>query len=404
MDHVDGGDLYATIVPQMAVAAGARVIEKHVTLDRSAQGVDYYSSINVADLTDFISAIRLAESVCGGSGIVFSKSERKYRNQMKKHWVTVSALATGHILTDADLVMKRVADHNSASVEYEKLINRQLLHDVPEEHPITRQDVNVRTTALIVARSKSQRLPGKATLKVAGVPALEHLFHRIKQAKKVNEVIFCTTTEPEDDELVALAEKNGLASFRGPVDNVLERMLGALHEKECDLVLRVTGDDILIDPDYADRAIDWHLKSNSEYSDLKDLPGGTEVEIFDRELLERIHWLAHDSEGTEYLTCYITHQSDQFRVSKVPVDQNHQKPWRLTIDTPEDYEVVCELLESMRNNGRQFDYRMDDIVSFFEGNPKVLEKNNQTGTKNLPEHIRTDIDWARLLEPAIDSV
>jgi len=403
MDHVDGGDPYATIVPQMAVAAGARVIEKHVTLNRSAQGVDYYSSINVSNLSDFIAAIRLAESACGESGIVFAPSERKYREVMKKHWVTVSALADGHVLTEADLAMKQVAHQNSASVEYEKLINRPLVHNVPEEHPLTRQDLSVQTTALIVARSKSQRLPGKATLDVAGVPALEHLFRRIKQAKKVDSVIFCTTNEPEDDELVALAEKNGLSSYRGPVENVLERMLGALQGKECDLVLRITGDDILVDPEYADRAIEWHLNTNSEYSDLKDLPSGTEVEIFDRELLERILWLAHDSEGTEYLTSYVTHQSDQFRVSKVPVDPNHRKPWRLTIDTPEDYEVVCKLLESMRDQGRQFDYRMDDIVNFFEGNAAVLERNNQTRMKNLPEHVRTGFDWGRLLEPAIDS-
>ncbi|MCA9136333.1 MAG: N-acetylneuraminate synthase family protein [Planctomycetales bacterium] len=398
MDHVDGGGPHAILIPQMAVAAGASVIEKHVTLDRSAKGVDYYSSIDVDQFSGFVDAIRDAESACGSFGLVFSESERTYRSQMKKHWVTRSALVAGHVLTEKDLVMKRVAGEESQCVEFEKLIGRELTVDVPEEHPLTRHDVRNKVVALIVARSKSQRLPGKATLQVAGVPAIEHLFHRVKQADLIDEIIFCTTTGQEDDPLVALAEKNNLSVFRGPVDNVLERMLGALRQSDCDIVLRITGDDILVDPEYANRAITWHLRTNSEYSDLKDLPSGTEVEIFDRAVLERIRFLANDSEGTEYLTCYVTHHCDQYRVSKVPVDVEHQQPWRLTIDTPEDYQVVSALLESMREQGKQFNYRLDDIVKFFSSNPAILEQNRRTSMRALPAHISTEMDWSKLAE------
>lgn len=71
MDHIDGADSYAIILPQMAVEAGAEVIEKHVTLDRSLEGVDYYSSIGVDNLGDFIDGVRLAESANGYEGIIF---------------------------------------------------------------------------------------------------------------------------------------------------------------------------------------------------------------------------------------------------------------------------------------------------------------------------------------------
>ena len=398
MDHIDGGDPYAFILPQMAIAAGATVIEKHVTMDRSLQGVDYYSSIDIADFGGFVDQIRRAETAIGPRGIVFSESERKYREQVKKHWVTNSALPAGHVLCEKDLVMKRVAGHDAFCVELEKLVGRRLVHDVADEQPLTRRDLEFKATALVVARSRSQRLPGKATLDVAGVPALEHLFHRIKQAALVHDVVFCTTTDPDDEHLADLAEKNGLATYRGAIDNVLQRMLGALRDRPCDLVLRVTGDDILVDPEYADRAIQWHLSTNSEYSDLKGLPSGTEVEVFDRDLLERIYDLARDSEGTEYLTWYVTHQSDQFRISKVPVDPSHQKPWRLTMDTPEDYEVIGALLQTMAQNGKKFDYRMDDLVEFFAEHPEMLEINKPRHAGRGIDDVCTQLDWGRLLD------
>ena len=46
------------------------------------------------------------------------------------------------------------------------------------------------------------------------------------------------------------------------------------------------GDDILIDPEYLDLNLDFHIEKNLEYSNNKDLPSGCEVEIFDVELLK----------------------------------------------------------------------------------------------------------------------
>ncbi|MDA2915059.1 hypothetical protein MYX77_14095, partial [Acidobacteriia bacterium AH_259_A11_L15] len=93
------------------------------------------------------------------------------------------------------------------------------------------------------------------------------------------------------------------------------------------------------------RALCHHLRVNAEYSDLKALPSGTEVEVFDVELLRDLWTVARDSGGTEYLTAYVVNHRDQFRTTSVPVDEHHSHRWRLTLDTPEDYEVICKLLE-----------------------------------------------------------
>jgi len=396
-DHVAGDDPFAVTLPLMAMAMGAVTLEKHVTLDRAAKGVDYYSSLEPDELAGFVAAVRRAESAMGDRPDVFSAPERQYRETVKKHWVAARALPAGKILAPDDLVMKRVPDAKAGGVELERLVGRVLLRDVEAEHPFCRGDVKNEVWAMVVARSRSSRLPGKALLDVAGMPALQHLFERLKRARRIDKVVFCTTIMPEDDPLAQLARSSGVICHRGPVEDVLGRMLGAVEGREVDLMLRVTGDDILVDPEYADVAIEHHLAVNAEYTDHKALPSGTEVEVFDARLMARIHRLARAPEGTEYLTFYVTHHPDQFRVASAPVEAEHARNWRLTLDTPEDYKVISALLEAMRGRGKALDYSLNDIVEFFTTNPEVLAINAGVRQRQAPPQVDTGLEWVRLL-------
>ncbi len=261
---------------------------------------------------------------------------------------------------------------------------------------MTRADVSREVWAMVLARTRSTRLPGKATLEIGGMPTLQHLCERLKQAHSLDRIVLCTTEEPEDDSLVQLAKNSGVHWFRGPTEDVLGRMLGALEGEEVDLAVRVTGDDILVDPDYLDRAVNHHLRVNAEYSDLKALPSGTEVEVFDVALLRDLWLLARDSSGTEYLTNYVANHRDQFRTTSVPVDGRHSHRWRLTLDTPEDYEVIRKVLEAMQAQGKAHTYRLDDIVEFFAEHPEILALNSQVSQSQIAPELCTELDWRRL--------
>lgn len=397
-DHVAGDDPFAVSLPLLAMGMGATVLEKHVTLDRGAKGVDYYSSLEPTELAAFIRTVRRAESALGERPDGFSAAERQYRDTVKKHWVAVRALPAGKILAPDDLVMKRVPDAKAGAVELERLVGRVLLRDVESEHVFSRADVKNEVWAMVVARSRSSRLPGKALLDMAGMPALQHLFERLKQARRIDKVVFCTTVMPEDDPLAQLARSAGIHCHRGPVEDVLGRMLGATAGHEVDLMLRVTGDDILVDPDYADQAIEHHLSVNAEYTDHKALPSGTEVEVFDARLLSQIHGLSRNPQGTEYLTFYVTHHRDQFRTATAPVKDGHAHDWRLTLDTSEDYQVIRSLLEAMHDQGKALTYRMDDIAAFFRDNPQVLAINAGVRQRQAPPEVDTTMEWNRLLK------
>ena len=397
MDHVAGDDSYSTTLPAMAIAMGAQMIEKHVTLNRAAEGIDYYSSIDVPqDFSRFVIDMRRAEEALGNVEPRFSVSENHYRVTVKKHWVTTRVLAKGHILGKDDLVMKRVHEQGSEPVEMDKLLGRALLEDVEEETPITRAHVACSVWALVVARFASSRLPGKALIDIAGGPALGHLFERLKQASSIDRIIFCTTTAGEDGPLTALAGEHNIDCYRGPVEDVLGRMLGAIEGKSADIILRVTGDDILVDPDYVNSAVDHHLATNAEYTDLKALPSGTEVEVFDAALLRTIWAAARDRNGTEYLTSYVVENRDQFRVTYAPVAPQHSHDWRLTLDTAEDLAVVSGLLDAMRSKGKALDYRLDDIVAYFGENPDALEANSQVRQRQTPIEVDVGLNWSKV--------
>lgn len=394
-DHVAGDDSFAFTLPLMAVGMGATVIEKHVTLDRAAKGVDWYSSLNPDEFARFIRAVRQAEAAIGANSEAFAESERDYRKIVKKHWVAARGLARGRVLGPQDVVMKRVHEQPSEVVEMEKLMGRPLLRAVDEEDVLTRAHVSQTVWAMVVARMRSTRLSGKALADMAGMPALAHLFARLKQARRVDRIVLCTTREAEDDPLARLAAEAGIACHRGPVEDVLGRMLEAMEGHPVDIALRVTGDDILVDPDYLDRAVEYHASVNVEYSDVKSLPSGTEVEVFDAELLRAIHRAAVDPKGTEYLTTYVTDHPDQIRRGSVPVDPRHARNWRLTLDTPEDYAVIRGLIEAMAAQGKALSYRMDDIVAYFTAHPEALATNAMVRQRQPPITVNTALDWSR---------
>lgn len=396
-DHIDAEDPFATHLPLMALAAGAATIEKHLTLDRGAHGIDYYSSLEPSEFAVFVTTLRRAETALGSDPARFADTERSYRRTMKKSWVTTRPLPAGHALTNDDLAPKRVGEAAADVVERSKLIGRVLTRPVDDETPLVRADVEESVWAAVVARMASKRLPGKALMEVDGIPAMAHLFERLRQAETLDGIVFCTTIQPEDDPLVALASQMGVPCHRGPVKDVLGRVLGAFAERPADVVIRVTGDDILIDPDYLDRAVRHHLANNAEYSNLHALPSGTEVEVFDLQLLRDIHRACRSPEDTEYLTLYVMHNKDQIRTTEVPVDEHHRRDWRLTIDTPADHRAVNRLLASMRAKGKALTYRLDDIIAYFEAEPEAALINIENGKRSLSITVDTAIDWSRLL-------
>ena len=76
----------SSIIPMVSLSLNIDFIEKHVTLNRSQKGVDYYSSVEPHQLSKFIKQVEEVKKSFGVNQLNFSGSEKKYRNEVKKIW------------------------------------------------------------------------------------------------------------------------------------------------------------------------------------------------------------------------------------------------------------------------------------------------------------------------------
>lgn len=110
-DHVDAEDSeMVRTLPAMAVAAGATIIEKHITLNRAAQGFDYYSALNPDEFGEFVRHMRRVHAAIGAADDGrLTAAETEYRNKMKKFAVASKAIGRGTLLGDAVIEYRRTS-------------------------------------------------------------------------------------------------------------------------------------------------------------------------------------------------------------------------------------------------------------------------------------------------------
>jgi len=136
-DHVDGGSELALIIPVVAVAFGANVVEKHITHDRSLKGVDFESALDPEGLKKMVQDLRDVEKAFGSSAVrPLSGAEADYRQSSKKRAVARNTLEKGEELTRDKIAFKR-SDDGVYPDESQYLMGRTVSTKVEKNEAIT---------------------------------------------------------------------------------------------------------------------------------------------------------------------------------------------------------------------------------------------------------------------------
>ena len=136
-DHTDGGSEMAMIIPLVALASGANVIEKHITHDRRLKGIDFESALDPVGLKNLVQNLRQVEKAFGSSAVrSFSEAEADYRQSVKKRTVARDTLEKGDKITKDKITFKR-ADEGVYPDESQYLIGRSVSTRVEKDEPIT---------------------------------------------------------------------------------------------------------------------------------------------------------------------------------------------------------------------------------------------------------------------------
>src|ERR1700704_2123585 len=113
----------------------------------------------------------------------------------------------------------------------------------------------------------SRRLPGKVLRPILGQPMLGLQLDRIARAKLTGPVVGATSVLPEDNLVADFCRSRGFACFRGALEDVLGRFVGAVETfGPADLIVRLTADCPLTDWTVIDACIRRHLEEGADYT------------------------------------------------------------------------------------------------------------------------------------------
>ena len=198
------------------------------------------------------------------------------------------------------------------------------------------------TLGIVQARMGSTRLPGKVLRKLGGRTVLERVVRSAFAADVLDELVVATSVEDTDDAIEAECARLGVPCTRGPVDDVLTRVLDVLDKHPADTVLRFTADCPLLDPAIVTRAARvFAAVPGLDYlttSLTRTLPRGLDVEVARAAALYSL-----DEKATGYhrthVTSYLYTHPDEFDVLGLTLqpDLSHL---RLTLDTEADWKLI----------------------------------------------------------------
>jgi sialic acid synthase SpsE len=136
LDHVDGGSEMAAVLPALAVAFGADLVEKHMTLDRAAKGFDYQSALEEDGFRKMVALIREAETAFGEPGLVESEGASRYHGSMRRAVMSAVALPQGEPIAEEQLVFLRNEKGLSPS-DAQRIVGRKPRRDIAAFEPLT---------------------------------------------------------------------------------------------------------------------------------------------------------------------------------------------------------------------------------------------------------------------------
>lgn len=123
-------------VPVAAVALGARIIEKHFTLDKNMEGPDHRASLDVAQLAQMVSAIRNVERALGDGRKTVAEIERPNIEVARKSIVASRHISQGELLTEENITVKRPGNGISPML-WDSVVGTRAVRDFEADSLIT---------------------------------------------------------------------------------------------------------------------------------------------------------------------------------------------------------------------------------------------------------------------------
>ncbi|MCR6672045.1 aminotransferase class III-fold pyridoxal phosphate-dependent enzyme [Devosia ginsengisoli] len=250
------------------------------------------------------------------------------------------------------------------------------------------------TIAVVQARMGSSRFPNKVMQLIEGKPMIELLLARLSLSREIDRIVVATSDNPNNDGMVAHLIQRGHDVFQGSEDDVLDRFYQAVgNAREDDIIVRITGDCPLVDPQVVDDVVRLARDDLVDYASNVQpptFPDGIDVEAFKYAALKATWQDARERPEREHVTLY-TRQSGQFRTANF-ANGTDASGNRWTVDEVEDLAVVRSVFAHFHP---RLDFSWTDVLKLSSARPDLFAANQKFKRNSGTEMGKGQKLWSR---------
>jgi spore coat polysaccharide biosynthesis protein SpsF len=240
---------------------------------------------------------------------------------------------------------------------------------------------------IIQARMLSTRLPGKSLKPLGDTTLMGFMMKRLQKirnpiTKEFCPLILATSVDPSCDPLEAEARRlGGVEIIRGDEKNVLSRFMTAIDKYKLDVVIRITGDNTFnearIIEGMTEHLIRYNLDLVDNFRGPMPFPLGFNLDVITADALRRT-WAATDKqeEDTQHVVIYARKNTRKgFKFGYYEAPYKIPMEMRLTVDGPEDYEVIKNVYAEFKNPLE--DITLERVLNLWTTKPHLFDANRE---------------------------
>ncbi|MDH3639558.1 MAG: 3-deoxy-manno-octulosonate cytidylyltransferase [Gammaproteobacteria bacterium] len=222
---------------------------------------------------------------------------------------------------------------------------------------------------LITVRLKSTRLPRKVLKDLNGMTVLGHVIERAKRVAGIDEIVVCTSTNPQDRPLLDVARDHGVYWFTGSEHDVLDRLRHTSTDYGFDYVLGITGENPLFSISHASLLAAALTRQRCDFITIEGLPFGCAAWGMDTRTMQTACEIKPVSD-TEFWG-HLVNKPEVFDVQQISARDDYRRPhYIFSLDYPEDYALACHIFEKFREQTLP---RLREVIEYIDGHPRLMK-------------------------------
>ena len=225
---------------------------------------------------------------------------------------------------------------------------------------------------IVQGRLNSSRFPNKVIEKINLKSVTEIIYERLKCSKLINDIIFAI---PENEKkYLNYLKKRKIKFYLGSKNNVLKRYFDCAKKNNADIIVRVTADCPLVDPQMIDNMIKI-FKKNDDLDLLTNnsppsYPDGLDISIFNFRTLRKSYLSAKTIFEQEHVVPFMLRSKSIIKKNiKCKLDLKYL---RWTIDEKEDLEVLKEIFKNFKTNT----FSWEKVLRLVKSKPDIFKRNS----------------------------